>query len=508
MISTDNHSITFTSKTFHWWPFSFFDAHYPGYWRGFIEQNNITLTDKDITISYSKNGKGEFSLPIKDLEYCINEKRIFSFRLSEICMGNTRVSIGIGEKDDRFWRGGNVSFDRFYVDFDEFDEFINALETKKPLCFSPETEKIETHARWYRIDQLINGNRNTLWLNDKHIISSESLKYGWCVKTDGIKYFFTRGIIFNNLYIGSEKNIRLSNVDNADVSTARTYIKNHGGNIAESTANKYTDHWTINLLFSPSAWFTHSSIDFTDKGIVYHQKTFKTEDDIFLPFEKVNIATYQSKWYWLFTKRFCIYGEQNIIPVKRYAKEDVDEIQEKLEAAGIEELQGEAYSPSAHNSWIGVFLSIITLSIYHWLVVAAKMLSKRNTLIIGDKKIGWDGIIYGFTAFENGYHREILPNLTTLVLDENDIYDVVYLKRHWYHIWGYVFIWAHPYNIRSLAGEAQQSSVDYDLEIKKIWSWQAHDIISQIEEKGFKRKDDTHEFYKKWCKHFMLDKYK
>lgn len=31
MISTDNNSITFTSKTFHWWPFSIFDAHYPGF---------------------------------------------------------------------------------------------------------------------------------------------------------------------------------------------------------------------------------------------------------------------------------------------------------------------------------------------------------------------------------------------------------------------------------------------------------------------------------------------
>lgn len=64
MISKDNNSITFTSKTFHWWPFSFTDSHYPGIWRGFVEQNNITLTDTDITVSYTKNRIGEFSLPI------------------------------------------------------------------------------------------------------------------------------------------------------------------------------------------------------------------------------------------------------------------------------------------------------------------------------------------------------------------------------------------------------------------------------------------------------------
>lgn len=510
MISTDNNSITFTSKTFHWWPFSIFDAHYPGFWRGFVEQNNITLTDTDIIVSYSKGGKGEFSLPVKDLEYCINEKKIFSFRFPWFCMGNTRVSIGIGEKDDRCWKGGNVSFDRFYIDFDEYADFIDALETKKPLCFSQETEMIETRARWYRIDKLLSGNRNTLWMNANHIISSENLKWGWCVKTNEIKYFFTRGIINNNLYIGSEKHIRLSNVTNEDVKTARQFIKTNGGNIAEDAEESYSDCWTPNVILSPSLWFTHSSIGFTDKGIVYHQKTFKTNDDIFLPYEKVNMATYESKWYWLFTKHFTIYGEQNIIPTKRYSKNDVDEIKDKLEAAGVKDMEGETYTPSYHTSWIGIVLSIVTLSIYHWLVVAAKMLKKRNTLVIGDDKIAWDGQIYGFTAFRDGYHREILKKLSTLVLEGKDIHDIVYLKKHWYHLWGYMFIWAHPYNIRWWDGEAgeNQHSVDYDLEIKKIWSWNVKEIISKFEDKGFVPENKKHDFYKKWCKHFMLDKYK
>lgn len=243
---------------------------------------------------------------------------------------------------------------------------------------------------------------------------------------------------------------------------------------------------------------------------MYHQKTFKTNDDIFLPYEKVNMATYESKWYWLFTKHFTIYGEQNIIPTKRYSKNDVDEIKDKLEAAGVKDMEGETYTPSYHTSWIGIVLSIVTLSIYHWLVVAAKMLKKRNTLVIGDDKIAWDGQIYGFTAFRDGYHREILKKLSTLVLEGKDIHDIVYLKKHWYHLWGYMFIWAHPYNIRWWDGEAgeNQHSVDYDLEIKKIWSWNVKEIISKFEDKGFVPENKKHDFYKKWCKHFMLDKYK
>ena len=73
-----------------------------------------------------------------------------------------------------------------------------------------------------------------------------------------------------------------------------------------------------------------------------------------------------------------------------------------------------------------------------------------------------------------------------------------------------MFIWAHPYNIRWWDGEAgeNQHSVDYDLEIKKIWSWNVKEIISKFEDKGFVPENKKHDFYKKWCKHFMLDKYK
>ena len=64
------------------------------------------------------------------------------------------------------------------------------------------------------------------------------------------------------------------------------------------------------------------------------------------------MATYESKWYWLFTKHFTIYGEQNIIPTKRYSKNDVDEIKDKLEAVGVKDMEGETYTPSYHTSWI------------------------------------------------------------------------------------------------------------------------------------------------------------
>lgn len=506
MITKDGNSIIFTSKTFHWCPFDFSSRLRA--WRGFVEQNNIRITDTDIIVSYSKDCKCEFSLPIKKLEYCINEKRIFNLRTPGFCMGNTKVSIGIGKDNNNYnenvygdFKGGNVTFDSFYIDFDEYADFIDTIKSKEPLCFSQETEILETRPAWWRVDKLLNGNRSTLWMNTKHIISSEDVEDEWCVKTNEIKYFFTRGIINNNLYVGSEKNIRISNVTNDDVKTARQFIKKHGGNITEEADECYRDCWTPSVIFTPKLWFAHSSIGFTDKGIVYHQKTFKTNDDLFLPYEKINLATYRGKWYWLFTRRFAIYGEQNVVPAKRYSKGSVYEIKEKLDAVGVNDIEGNAYDPSYHTSWIGILLCIVTLSLYHWLVVLIKMFQNRAQIIIGEDKMAWEGPINRFADF----HRKKQKRLTTLVLTGKDIRDVIYIKKHWYHLWGYLYIWARPDNIRISEGEAgnNQDFLDLELEFNKVWSWDAGSIISELEAMGFESNGEDHKIFKECCETYI-----
>ena len=359
------------------------------------------------------------------------------------------------------------------------------------------------------MDKLITGNRNSLWLNTRHIISSEDIEYGWCVNIKDIKYFFTRGIIYNNLYIGSDKNIRLSCVSNSDVKEVQDYILLNGGNIAAEASESHSDSWSPKVIFSPSLWFCHSSIGFTDTGVVFKQKTFKTNDNIFLPYDKINLATYKSKWYWIFTKDISIFGEQNILPRRRYSKTSVSAIQKVLEANGVKAINGEEFRPSYHSSWFGILLSIITLSVYHWLIVAASFISNRNTLTVGDKKMAWNGKIYGFTADKNGsWNRKEMKNLTTLALDANDVRSVVYIKKHWYHLWGYLFIWAHPYNIRVLEGEASQHSVDYDLEMCKIWSWNVSSVRNSLKDAGFEANKELDKFYKKWAKTCLLEKYK
>ena len=88
----------------------------------------------------------------------------------------------------------------------------------------------------------------------------------------------------------------------------------------------------------------------------------------------------------------------------------------------------------------------------------------------------------------------------------DDIKDIYFYKKHWYHFWGYIFIWVRPSNIRSLAYEADQMTQDYDLEMGKIYSSTASKIKSLFKENGYIQNSERHKSYKKWIKHFIKNK--
>jgi hypothetical protein len=57
-----------------------------------------------------------------------------------------------------------------------------------------------------------------------------------------------------------------------------------------------------------------------------------------------------------------------------------------------------------------------------------------------------------------------------------------------------------------LAYEADQMSQDYDLEMGKVYSSTAKEIVQYLEEKGFRQDSERHSLYKKWIKHFIKAK--
>ena len=90
--------------------------------------------------------------------------------------------------------------------------------------------------------------------------------------------------------------------------------------------------------------------------------------------------------------------------------------------------------------------------------------------------------------------------------DISDILHTYYYKKHWWHLWGYLFIWTHPKNIRVLAYEADQHSADYDLQMGKIYSRTASKIVNLFKERGFNETDEGRKWYKKWVKAVLADK--
>ncbi len=467
----ENNISQFSSKRYHLLPF------YRGWCLGFVERNRITISDSEITVDWEKGSK---TLPIKELEFCIKEERWFG-------LGVPRIKIG-----------ANGSMTHFYMNDEDEEKLFLGIKQKNPICFSPNSEVIYTSS-------------SSLWLNEEHIISSKNIpSYKFThyssLNINELKYFYTKGVFSSNLYVGTTKQyLRLDNVDGKNVEAAQKYISIHGGKIASEAEISYTDCFTLNVIFSPSLWFAHSSIGFTKDGIVYKQKTFKTNDNIFLPYEKVNLATYESKWHWFGTKRINIFGEQNIMPKRSYSYNNCNAIAARLDKEGVGTLNGTEYSPSYHSSWFGIFMSIITLGIYHGLV--ALFSGRKNTMVVGEKRMAWNGKVYAFTADrEDHFERKEMKNLSTVVLEGSDIRSIVYIKKHWYHWWGYLFIWAHPSNIRTLTEEASQYSVDYDLEMRKVWSGTVSSLKDEMERAGFVKDKKRDKFYKKWAKRVLMRK--
>lgn len=505
-------NITFSSKTFHLWPFG---GRGKGFlsWRGFSETNEVTINESEFVIDWKK-GKNVFST--KELEFCIVKHRCMKLANAKVYVGMDR-SIDKPKDWNYVWRF--MSHDYFYIDEQDLKQLENTLRSHNPICYSSDSRVVYSKAPWYRIDMLISDNRSSMWINKKHILSSFNIDrplWGG-LDIDKVKYFYTKGMLTRDLFVGAESSLKLLNVTSENVKEIKDFLMNNGANFASDADIEYNDMWTPNVIFSPSLWFTHSSIGFTDAGLVYKQKTLKTDDTIFLPWNKINMASEEGKLSWLFTKSINIFGEQNILPKRRYPKKAVKEIIKTLEEKGVKSFDGKTFQASHHTSWFGILLSIVTLSIYHWIIVALGKMKKRDSLVIGDKKMMWDGkFFYYNSSDEDDWWTKKLSEETkikTLVAENTEVWDVWFVKKRWYHLWGYELVRVWPHNIRAFdnlidkAG-ADQHSVYYVFIHKKIWTWNASAIKKEFVNNGYRYEavdEKYHKIFKKWAKLYVKE---
>lgn len=275
----------------------------------------------------------------------------------------------------------------------------------------------------------------------------------------------------------------------------RQHIISNGAKLGEISNATFKDAKYFSWLINPKLWFTHVKFGLDDEGITYSQKTFKTNEQVFLPYEKINCVISNGKWYWFFTRNLVFYGEQNIVPQKKLWASDAKRIVNELKEKGVSEFEGESFTASYHSNALGIILNIVTIGIWHLIVMIFSR--KRQSIIIGEKMISYTGDIWlldldKFRRYKAEGIRKFFTGSVT------DVKAVCYRKKHWYHFWGKVYVWVHPTNIRGLAYEASQGVQDYDLELGKVFLWTAKAIRKTLKNAGFEEDSKTAKIYKEF----------
>ena len=474
---------TFSTRQFHLWPFCGFK------WIGFFPEHSTIINEKAIALQI--NGK----------ELCrLSPEEIEAAHFFKTWLGLGKTKFGLSSKKSKYEkekRGDHWYYfhnDFGYVSPESKEALINSFKEAHAKCFDETSLSLRKGKLWMGKDYVVEYN------GDKQI------GY-WALEIPELKYFYTEKEFWKFwkkpiLVTGSNFPLRIDNLSSTDVDNLKQYIINNGSKLGDISKAKFSHAFTPSVLFHPSLWFTSCTIGLGDEGISFTQKTFKTNDNIFLPYEKVNFALCTGSWY-NFTRMLYIYGEQNIIPKRRFSSGNAKRIVNELREKGIGQVEGEEFSASYHSSWFGVLLSILSFGIWHAIVVLFS--KKGKSITIGENSFIWEGELWLFDF--NNFRREKPEGMKKfLVSNISDIKCTYYYKKHWWHLWGYLFIWTQPHNIRLFAFEADQDLADYDLQIGKIYSGAASRIVKKFKEKGYKESKVNLKLYKKWCKAVLANK--
>ncbi len=472
--------IKYVTKQFHLWPF------YGLRWRGFLPTYSIEINDSEIEFRFNNH----FINRYKPEDICLAV-------ISNTWFGYGKTKIGFAEEYNSVEKRGNqwhfLRKYNCYLSPESLDQAIQSFKEANVKCFKQEAVSLR------------DGN---LWMCADKVVEYEGIskKNYWALDTSELKYFYTQRsmIPFAKpvLITGSDHVLRIKKLNRNDVEILKQHVIDNGAMLGDISNASFTDTFSMKVLYSPSLWFTSSSIGLSDKGVTYNLKTFRTTDNIFIPYEKINFATSTGSWYQR-TRSLFIFGEQNILPRKRFKIDDVKRIVEELREKGVSKLEGSCFPESYHSSVWGIIFCFLTVGLWHCIVMAAT--KRRNSIMIGDKIFGWDGDLW-LIDFDNKQRVKPDQKIKLYAGNVSDIKSIYYYKKHWFHLWGSLYIWTRPRNLRTLAYEASQEKQDYDLEMSKVWFWNVKQIRKELVDNGFERNADSDKDYRIWVKYAILNK--
>lgn len=450
----------FSTRQFHLWPFYGFLK-----WMGFFPEHSIIVNENAITLQI--NGKEIRTLSPEGIEAA----HFFS-----TWYGLGKTKLGLSSKQGKYEKEKRGDCWYFltnyfgYVSPNDQDALIDSFKEAHVKCFNETSISLRGGSLWMGRDYVVE------YYNNK-------AKGYWALAIPELKYFYTEKSLKPwkkpILVTGSDHPMRIANLNGADVDNLKLHIINSGAKFGDINDSAFSHAFSPSIIFHPSLWFTSSTIGLGDEGVSFTQKTFKTNDNIFLPYEKIYYAISPASWYNM-TRKIYIYGEQNIIPKRRFSSSDAVRIINELREKGIGQIEGEEFSASHHSSWIGILLSIVTLGIWHIFVVF--FFKKPKSITIGEEKFVWHGK-YMLLDGNNLKCKKPVGMEDFVVGNISDIEHTNYHKKHWWHLWGSLLIRTRLTNIRSAAYEAAQfTATSYELQMAKIYFWRASKIISSIED--------------------------
>jgi hypothetical protein len=441
-------------------------------WAGFKRDNQIILSDSEITIQKKKKTE---SYSYDQLDFCIVKRRWLSF-------SNSCVYLGYSDEE------GQIKGGYFYIPSEHSQKLLDELKKRNAKCFSPSKKVITAKSPWFSL----NRNKDTLWLNSRYVISSRLAiksilsKPQPSLQIGSIKFFFTKN---GNLRMGPNPQLVVKHVSKANILEANDYLAAAGCQVCAKMDEAFE---SIDL------GFTHATVGYNENGVIYSYKDFRNVDKAFLPYEKINL--YYS--WWSFPGWYMIVlGEQNIEPGVRFKRADVDKLHEKLKEHGVESTDGGlVFRSSLHTSWFGVLFSWLTLGIYHLLLAFFLKFKKRpvkSILVCGDKVLT-RGKIYRHTIEDAT--SALYKGGTACAAKVKDVKAVIYRKERWFYLWGDVYVRLQPENIREDVDSEGNSSVKYDFAMNNVWPWRYRALKGLLKVRGYDPDRLFIREYKKWVK--------
>lgn len=298
-------------------------------------------------------------------------------------------------------------------------------------------------AEYFKVGSILNLNQQCLayddtwafhvkpkFISDSEIDTTPIIYMAFFLRT---KPIFSKG----GLYCGYHRQIFIKHVNADTLNKFHIWCKTHAPRLNESGLN-----FSSSVLANPLnifRWIYPDNISITDKALLFTKKTFRKDEMIYLPYERINFLLSKRG---IFFKRFDIFGEQNILPKYSFSKSDYNQIKEEIKRKGVETIYGRTY----HSTY---------LYPKNWFGQAPRIIISNNQILY----------------YPNRLKREIeeyKTNQRHTLIDVNDIYNVTWYKTLFTWI-GDIEIVGMPSNIRR-----DQNNKMATIIIPNLWMFNYH----------------------------------